>query len=99
MEDFLAGGSGRCIRVRSPQAAELAALLTARGATVAWEDGDALKVTGSSTEAIGGLAIASRLTLTELSAHQATLEERYMELTKDSADYRAASREPARAGK
>ncbi|HEV3287616.1 MAG TPA: hypothetical protein VG123_01350 [Streptosporangiaceae bacterium] len=99
LEDFLAGGSGSYIRVRSPQAAELAALLTARGATVARRDGDALTVTGTTTEAIGGLAVAGGLTLAELSTHQATLEERYMELTKDSADYRAAGEQPARAGR
>jgi ABC-2 type transport system ATP-binding protein len=99
MEDFLAGGSGCYIRVRSPQAAGLAALLTARGATVARGDGDALTVTGISAEAIGEVAVASRLTLTELSAHQATLEERYMELTKDSAEYRATGGQAVRAGK
>ena len=98
IEDFLPGGSGGYIRVRSPRAAEFAALLTARGATITREDGDALQVTGISTEAIGELAVVSGLTLTELSAHQATLEERYMELTKDSADYRAGGRQPARAG-
>ena len=32
---------------------------------------------------------------TGLSAHQATLEDRYMELTRDAADYRAAPGEPA----
>jgi ABC-2 type transport system ATP-binding protein len=99
MEDFLAGGSGRYIRVRSPQAAGLEALLTARGATVARGGGDALTVTGISAEAIGEVAVASRLTLSELSAHQATLEERYMELTKDSAEYRATGGQAVRAGK
>ena len=99
VEDFLGGGSGSYIRVRSPRAADLAALLAARGATVARRDGDALAVTGTTTEAIGVLAVASGLTLAELSAHQATLEDRHMELTRDSADYRAAVGQPARAGK
>jgi ABC-2 type transport system ATP-binding protein len=75
--------------VRSPQAAALAALLTAGGATIAGHDGDTLTVTGTTAEAIGEAARASGLTLTELSARQATLEERYMELTQDRADYRA----------
>ena len=89
MEDFLAAGSGRHGRVRSPQAAALAALLTAAGATIAGHDGDTLTVTGITAEAIGETARASGLTLTELSARQATLEERYMELTQDCADYQA----------
>jgi ABC-2 type transport system ATP-binding protein len=89
MEQFLAAGSGGQVRVRSPQAAALAALLAAGGATIAGHDGDMLTVTGTTAEAIGEAARASGLTLTELSARQATLEERYMELTQDRADYQA----------
>jgi ABC-2 type transport system ATP-binding protein len=89
MEQFLAAGSGGQVRVRSPQAAALAAVLTAGGATIAGHDGDTLTVTGTTAEAIGEAARGSGLTLTELSARQATLEERYMELTRDRADYRA----------
>ena len=89
VEQFLAAGSGSHVRVRSPQAAELAALLTARGATIAGLDGDTLTVTGTTAETIGETARDSGLTLTELSARQATLEERYMELTQDRTDYQA----------
>jgi ABC-2 type transport system ATP-binding protein len=95
MADFLAAGSGSSVTVRSPQARELAALLTARGATVTRQDGDTLAVTGSTPEEIGELARADGLTLTGLTADQATLEDRYMELTRDAADYRAAPGEAA----
>jgi ABC-2 type transport system ATP-binding protein len=95
MADFLAAGSGSSVTVRSPQARELAALLTARGATVTRQDGGTLAVTGSTPEEIGELARADGLTLTGLTADQATLEDRYMELTRDAADYRAAPGEPA----
>ncbi len=95
MADFLAAGSGSSVTVRSPQARELAALLTARGATVTRQDGDTLAVTGSTPEEIGELARADGLTLTGLTADQATLEDRYMELTRDAADYRAAPGERA----
>ena len=67
----------------------------ARGATVTRQDEDALAVTGTTAEAIGELARADGLTLTGLAAHQATLEDRYMDLTRDAADYRAASIGPA----
>jgi len=89
MADFLAAGSGRSVMVRSPQAGALAALLTARGATVTRQDGNTLAVTGTTAEAVGELARAGGLTLTGLAAQQATLEDRYMELTRDAADYRA----------
>jgi ABC-2 type transport system ATP-binding protein len=92
MAGFLAAAPGG---VRSPQAARLAALLAAHGATITRHDGDTLAVTGTTPEEIGELARADGLTLTGLTADQATLEDRYMELTRDSADYRAAPGEPA----
>jgi len=95
MAGFLAAGSGGPVTVRSPQAAALAARLAARGATVTRRDGDTLAVSGTTPEEIGELARAAGLTLTGLTAGQATLEDRYMELTRDSADYRAAPGEPA----
>ena len=90
VEDLLSTGSGGFVRVRSPQASALAELLTAQGATVTRHAEQALAITGATSDAIGELAKANGLTLTELSAHQATLEERYMELTRDAADYQAA---------
>ena len=99
MADFLAAGPGGSVTVRSPQAGALAALLTARGATVTRQDADTLAVTGTSPEEIGELARADGLTLTGLTAHQATLEDRYMELTRDAADHRAAAADPAVTGK
>ena len=99
MAEFLAAGSGAAVTARSPQAAELAALLAARGAAVTRGDRDALTVTGITASAVGELASQHSITLTGLSEQQATLEERYMELTRDSAEYRAApAPAPAPAG-
>jgi ABC-2 type transport system ATP-binding protein len=95
MADFLAAGSGGSVTVRSPQAVALAALLTARGATVTRQDADTLTVAGTTPEAIGELARAGGLTLTGLATHQVTLEDRYLELTRDCAEYQAVSGEPA----
>ena len=96
MADFLADGTGGQVTVRSPQAAELAAVLRAQGITVTRAEGEALTVTGAATEAIGQAARDNGIILTGLSASQATLEDRYMELTRDAADYRAA---PSPAGR
>ena len=90
MEDFLKHGPGNFVRARSPQGSELAALLEARGAAVSRQAGDTLRITGVSSDTVGELARANGLTLLELSAHQASLEDRYMELTSDSVDYRTA---------
>ena len=97
MAEFLTAGPGAAVTARSPQAPELAALLAARGATVTRHDADTLTVTGTTAGAVGELASQHAITLTGLSEQQATLEDRYMELTRDSADYRAAPA-PAPAG-
>jgi ABC-2 type transport system ATP-binding protein len=89
--DLLATGSGNYVKVRSPQAGDLAALLAARGATVTRQGDDVLAVAGATTDTVGELARASGITLAELSVQQASLEERYMELTRDTADYHSAS--------
>jgi ABC transporter len=89
--DFLTAGSGNFVRVRSAMGDTLASLLEARGAAVARQADGALHVTGATTAAIGELARANGLALQELSAHQASLEERYMELTKDSACWGCSS--------
>ncbi len=90
VQDFLRGGSGNFVRVRSPQDDTLATLLTAQGVSVVHQAGGTLRITGATCEAVGELARANGLTLQELSAHQASLEQTYMELTRDSVDYRTA---------
>jgi ABC-2 type transport system ATP-binding protein len=98
IDDLLEGASGNHLRVRSPQAGELARLLAAQGADVVRQGDDTLRITGATSDAVGEIARSNGLTLRELSAHQVSLEERYMELTNGSVDYRAAgdARVPAR---
>jgi len=94
IKDFLTGGPGNFVRVRSPQSSALAALLESRGVTVTRQPGNALRITGATSDAVGELARANGLTLQELSEHQTSLEDRYMELTSDFADYRTAEGAP-----
>jgi len=89
--DLLAAGPGSHAKVRSPQADRLAALLQAQGAAVHRSQDGTLAVTGVSTDAIGELARANGITLAELSSRQASLEDRYMELTRDTTDYHTAA--------
>jgi ABC-2 type transport system ATP-binding protein len=97
--ELLATSSGSYVRVRSPNAGELAAALEARGATVARVGDGTLAVTGATTDTIGEIARARGIPLAELAAHQASLEDRYMELTRDTADYRSAAAPATAAGK
>jgi ABC-2 type transport system ATP-binding protein len=88
IQDFLKNGAGNFVRVRSPQSDALATLLEAHGAAVVRQADGTLRITGATSDAVGELARANGLTLQELSAQQASLEQRYMELTRDAADYR-----------
>jgi len=90
VHDLLERSSGRYVRVRSRGVAVLAALLESRGATVEREADGALRVTGTTTDAVGALATAHSVTLQELSGHLPSLEETYMELTRDAVAYRSA---------
>ena len=94
MKDFLTGGAGNFVRVRSPQSRALGALLEARGVTVTRQPGNTLRITGATSDAVGEIARANGLTLQELSEHQTSLEDRYIELTSDSVDYRTAEGAP-----
>lgn len=78
--------------VGTPQAAELAAALTAAGASVEPEGSpgaEKLAVTGLSADRIGTLASENQILLNELTTRTASLEEAFMELTADSVEYLA----------
>ena len=89
IDEFLGNGVGSFVRVRSPQADVLTTLLQARGATVVLQTDGALRITGAGGDTVGEIARENGVTLQELSTQQATLEQRYMELTSDTVDYRA----------
>ncbi len=88
-EDFIASASANSVRVRSPQAEQLRVLLLAPGVTIASEEAGELDVTGLSSDHIGQQAAAAGFTLYELNPLQASLEEAFMELTRDSVEYRS----------
>jgi ABC-2 type transport system ATP-binding protein len=85
-EQFIATSSTNRIRVRSPQADALTQLLTGRGLQVSPVDGY-LEVADSTCAAIGDLAAENRITIHELFEDKASLEEAFMEMTKDSVEY------------
>jgi ABC-2 type transport system ATP-binding protein len=87
--DFIAIASAQSVRVRSPQADQLRALLLGPGVTVSSSEAGVLEVTGLRTDDIGRQAAEASLTLLELTSVQASLEEAFMELTRDSVEYRS----------
>lgn len=91
MTDFISESSSAIVHVRSPQAAELAALLERAGASVRVAELGRLEVSNLSTDEIGTIAAAGRMTLYELAAEKASLEEAYMALTEDAMEYRSVA--------
>lgn len=89
MSEFIADAATDVVRVRSPQAGELAGLLQ-RTAVVRPVAGG-LEIEGLSSDEVGILAAGAGITLLELSTQGASLEEAYMALTEDAVTYHAGS--------
>ena len=71
----------------SPQAAALRSLIGAAGADVEVDGDDTLIVTGLECRDVGTIAANGGITLYELSRQEASLEEAFMEMTRDSVEY------------
>ena len=78
------------VRVRTPQAAQLAALLAQPDVTVTTDEPDLLEVSGISAGDIGEHAAGAGIVLHELTGVSASLEEAYLALTQDEVEYRAS---------
>ncbi len=86
--DFTQAATGSHVHVRSPDAGRLRALLERAGAAVLPGADGALVVTGLLAPAVGDLAAQHGLRVHELTPRRASLEAAFMELTRDSVDYR-----------
>jgi len=88
-EEFIERSTERSVLVRTPDGQLLAELLERQGATVTRTDDGDLDVTGLQAPRIAELAAADGLVLHELSTRRGSLEEAFMELTKDAVEYDA----------
>jgi ABC-2 type transport system ATP-binding protein len=89
--DLLASASGDRVTVRSSARGDAMRALANARAEVAATGPDALTVSGFSAERVVALMTAQAIPFAEVTAHRATLEEAYMELTRDAVEYRAES--------
>jgi ABC-2 type transport system ATP-binding protein len=92
--EFVSQASGNLVRVRSPQATELQELLVSPEVSVAVLEPSLLEVHGLTAAQIGDAAAANRLALHELTPQQASLEEAFMELTREDVEFKSAELEP-----
>jgi ABC-2 type transport system ATP-binding protein len=88
-QEFINQNAVTSVQVRAVEQTDLADALIRSGSGVERSGDGALLVTGLDCLAIGAIACAHHITLYELAATRASLEQAFFELTKDAIDYRA----------
>jgi ABC-2 type transport system ATP-binding protein len=92
--DLLAAASDGRITLRTT-APSAAAVLAHAGATVIATSPDTLTVSGLAAETVVALLSEHAVPFSEVSAHHATLEQAYLELTRDAVEFRPAAAQEA----
>jgi ABC-2 type transport system ATP-binding protein len=95
VRELLAGVSGGRVTLRTSAPLSAAEVLGRSGAVVREAGSDTLTVTGLPGEAIVARLTEAGVPFTELVPHRATLEEAYLELTKEAVQYRGLNAEGA----
>ncbi|MFD8386783.1 ABC transporter ATP-binding protein [Streptomyces sp. NPDC059679] len=88
VEQFVRSAGVGEVKVVSPEAARLRDLLAAPGVEITSDAPGTLRVTGADGERIGSAAARHGIPVHELTPHTASLEEAFMELTRDAVEYR-----------
>jgi ABC-2 type transport system ATP-binding protein len=86
--DLLAAVSGDRVTLRTAAPDRAAAALRRAGVTVT-ADGTTVTVSGLAPEKVVLVLSENAVPFSEVSAHRASLEEAYLELTRDAVEYRA----------
>ena len=88
---LIAAASGDRVSLRTTARPEAMEALARAGGTIAATGRDNLTVSGLAAEGIVAVLSGSGVPFSEVSAHRATLEEAYMELTREAVEFRAAA--------
>jgi ABC-2 type transport system ATP-binding protein len=89
VDDFVARASQKVVLIRSPELERLRHALTGPGVSFAEAGRGALEVHGLTAEQVGDMAAAAGIALHELTPQQASLEEAFMNLTRDDLEFAA----------
>ena len=105
VKNLIAAASGDRVRLRTSAPAEAMAALSRAGAgsagagsagvTVAAAASDVVLISNLSAERTVAILTAAGVPFSEVSAHRATLEDAYLQLTKDAVEFRADQPAPA----
>ena len=91
VRDLVAAASRDQILLRTSKRSEAMTVLANAGATVTASDSETLTVSGLPAERVVALLGERGLPVMEVAQHRASLEEAYMELTRDVLDYEAVA--------
>ena len=95
MAELIAGASAGHVTVRTTAPAKAATTLAQAGAEVAAAGSGELLIKGVSAERTAALLTEHAIAFSEVSEHRATLEEAYLDLTREAVEFRAAAAEVA----
>jgi ABC-2 type transport system ATP-binding protein len=87
--DLIAAASGNRITLRTTAPADAMTVLAGAGAEVTATGSGVLTISGLSSERVVAALTSHAIPFSEVSAHRATLEQAYLELTSQSVEYRA----------
>jgi ABC-2 type transport system ATP-binding protein len=90
MSSLLAAASGDRVTLRTSARPDATAVLERAGATVVASGQDVLTISGLAPERVVALLGEKAVPFSEVSAHRASLEQAYMELTRQAVEFRAA---------
>jgi ABC-2 type transport system ATP-binding protein len=85
--EFTRSYSRQSVRVRSPQAATLRDLLVGPDVTITSAEAGVLEIDGLDSDSVGTVAAEHGIPLFELVPHKASLEEAFMDLTRDEVEF------------
>jgi len=88
--ELIAAASAGRVALRTSARADAMRVLAKAGATVAATGGDTLTVSGLTSERVVAVLGESGVPFSEVSVHRSTLEEAYMELTRNAVEFRPA---------
>src|SRR5262249_8751213 len=89
VRELLAAASADRVALRTAERTEAMTVLSRAGGTVTATGRETLTVSGLPAERIVALLGEHSVPFSEVSAHRATLEEAYLELTRDAAEFQA----------
>ena len=95
VDEFVQKASGKRVRVRSPQATRLRELVLGPHVSVSSSESSVIEVEGMTAEQVGEVAASHQIVLHELTPVQASLEEAFMELTRDEVEFKSAGNDLA----